>query len=227
MNLTPSQIAAALNGEVSGDQVLAPGPGHSEKDRSMSVRLDPAAPDGFLVHSFAGDDPIECKDYVRERCRLPEREATSSVEAEYDYKQADGTPYLRVVRGGNKRFWQERWNGRGWEKGKPQGPKIPYRLPALVATSDKPIFVCEGEKDADRLAHLKLVATSASEGAGKWKSELNRWFEHRTVYVLADNDEPGAAHALEVAKNLHFRAVLLVAPAVVGKRMPRAMVGRQ
>lgn len=201
MNLTLSQIAAALDGEVQGDQVLAPGPAHSGKDRSMSVRLDPTAPDGFLVHSFASDGPIECKDYVRDRLGLPEWKPTPRVE--YVYNQDDGTPYLRVVRGGNKNFWQERWNGRGWEKGKPQGPKIPYRLPQLIAATDKPVFVCEGEKDADRLASHGLVATSASEGAGKWKEELNRWFERRTVYVLADNDEPGAAHALEVAKNLH------------------------
>ena len=29
------------------------------------------APDGFVVHSFAGDDPIACKDYVREKAGLP------------------------------------------------------------------------------------------------------------------------------------------------------------
>jgi hypothetical protein len=28
-------------------------------------------PSGFLVHSFAGDDPIQCKDYVRGRLGLP------------------------------------------------------------------------------------------------------------------------------------------------------------
>lgn len=33
----------------------------------MSVRLSRDNPDGFVVHSFAGDDPIACRDYVRER----------------------------------------------------------------------------------------------------------------------------------------------------------------
>ena len=32
----------------------------------------PDAPGGYVVHSFAGDDPLLCKDYVRERLRLPE-----------------------------------------------------------------------------------------------------------------------------------------------------------
>jgi putative DNA primase/helicase len=59
-------LAAALNGEVVGpDRVLAPGPGHSPQDRSLSIRLDPAAPDGFLAHSFSGDDWRECRDHVR------------------------------------------------------------------------------------------------------------------------------------------------------------------
>jgi hypothetical protein len=65
------QVAQALGGELSGNQVLAPGPGHSPKDRSLSIKLEASAPDGFLVHSFAGDDPIRCKDYIREKLGLP------------------------------------------------------------------------------------------------------------------------------------------------------------
>src|SRR4051794_33103166 len=60
-------IARALDGEVSGRQVLAPGPGHSRKDRSISVMLSASAPDGFLAHSHAGDDWKTVRDYVRER----------------------------------------------------------------------------------------------------------------------------------------------------------------
>ncbi len=54
-----------------GNEVRAPGPGHSRIDRSLSVRLDANAPDGFVVHSFANDDPIACRDYVREKAELP------------------------------------------------------------------------------------------------------------------------------------------------------------
>jgi hypothetical protein len=49
-----------------GKQILCPGPGHSEHDRSLSVKLDASAPDGFVVKSFTGDDPLACKDYVRD-----------------------------------------------------------------------------------------------------------------------------------------------------------------
>jgi hypothetical protein len=65
-------VAYLLGGEVCGrDQVVCPGPGHGPRDRSLSVRFDSAAPGGFVVHSFAGDDPIECKDHVRGRLGLP------------------------------------------------------------------------------------------------------------------------------------------------------------
>ena len=63
-------LAKALGGEVSGGQVLAPGPGHSAIDRSLSVKLDSGAPDGFVTHSFAGDDPIVCRDHVRAKAGL-------------------------------------------------------------------------------------------------------------------------------------------------------------
>jgi Toprim domain len=63
-------LAHALGGEVvSRHQVLAPGPGHSSKDRSLSVRL---TDNDFVVHSFAGDDPLTCRDYVRQRLGLPQ-----------------------------------------------------------------------------------------------------------------------------------------------------------
>ena len=59
-------IARALGGEVIGsNRVLAPGPGHSNKDRSLSIRLSQHTADGFVVHSFAGDDWRECHRHVR------------------------------------------------------------------------------------------------------------------------------------------------------------------
>jgi putative DNA primase/helicase len=57
-------IARALGGEVCGQQVLCPGPGHSPQDRSLSVKLSTHAQCGFIVHSYSGDDWQECRDYV-------------------------------------------------------------------------------------------------------------------------------------------------------------------
>ena len=58
-------IALALGGVVVGRQVLAPGPYHSPKDRSLSITLSATAPDGFLAFSHAGDDFAACRDFVK------------------------------------------------------------------------------------------------------------------------------------------------------------------
>jgi putative DNA primase/helicase len=65
------RAAVALKGEVSGRQILCPGVGHSPIDRSLSVRFEASAPEGFIVHSFCGDNPIAARDYVRDKLGLP------------------------------------------------------------------------------------------------------------------------------------------------------------
>ena len=56
-------IALALGGKVAGrDFVRVPGPGHSRKDRSLSVTF---SGDFFICNSFAGDDWRECRDHVK------------------------------------------------------------------------------------------------------------------------------------------------------------------
>ncbi|WP_160168919.1 AAA family ATPase [Bradyrhizobium sp. Ai1a-2] len=209
-----------MGGEVTGNQVLAPGPNHSPKDRSLSIKIDPAAPGGFVVTSFANDDPLACKDYVRERLgirweptrrplvdsitRMADRvrkpvAKAGTPPAEYVYKQADGTNYLRVVRPG---FYQSHWNGSAWVTGAPKGPKIPYRLPELLEAEHETVFVVEGEKDADNVAALGLTVTTNPGGAGKFTPELAEYFRDRDVYILPDNDEAGAKHAQQVVETV-------------------------
>jgi hypothetical protein len=218
-----NKIAEILGGDVSGAQAMVPGPGHSTEDRSLSIKLDDDAPEGFIVHSFAGDDPIACRDYVRKKLGLPEfgpkkkksdggTRPFSPVVAEYVYRLADGTPYLRVQRTEAKGFYQSHWDGKEWIKGKPKGAKIPYRLPELIAAAPTtPIYICEGEKDCDALAAISLLATSNSEGAdngsgGKWTADLNQYFKDRIVYIVPDNDAQGRKHAQHVARNLYPEA---------------------
>jgi putative DNA primase/helicase len=74
-------LADALGGEVSGGQVLAPGPGHSRSDRSLSVSVDPHAPDGFVAFSFAGDNWRVCRDHIRERLGIAHQPHKSNEHA--------------------------------------------------------------------------------------------------------------------------------------------------
>jgi RecA-family ATPase len=69
---TIQHIAAHMGGEVrNGREAVVPGPGHSAGDRSLSITFNKTG-DDILVHSFAGDDPIICKDYVRTALRMDE-----------------------------------------------------------------------------------------------------------------------------------------------------------
>jgi hypothetical protein len=61
-------LQRALGGEISGGQLLCPGPGHSPRDRSLSVR---PIGDDFVVFSHSGDGWTQCKDFVRQRLGLP------------------------------------------------------------------------------------------------------------------------------------------------------------
>ena len=130
------------------------------------------------------------------------------VLGEYLYRDRRGNNLLLVKKcrdgAGKKQYPQYHWDGRQWTKGKPRGPKIPYRLPELINTPlTTTVYICEGEKDADNLAKIGLVATTASEGAGaKWAAELTEYFRDRRVVVLPDADTIGRKHAQKVAHAL-------------------------
>jgi hypothetical protein len=213
--LSIERIAAALGGEVSSGQAIVPGPQHSAGDRSLAIKLDSGAPDGFVVHSFAGDDPIACRDYVRKKLGLGEFESKGkkngsskpwTLISEHLYRDEHGELFLRVRKcrdeNGKKQYPQFHWDGNGWAKGKPTGPKIPYRLPELIKSPvTVTVYFCEGEKDADALAKLGFVATTVSEGAAaKWDGALAPHFKDRHVVILPDADRPGRTHAQKVAK---------------------------
>jgi hypothetical protein len=87
VKLTLPEIARALDGEMHGGRVLAPGPRHSDTDRSLSITLSTSAPEGFLVHSFAGDDDLACSDYVRSRLNLPQwKPNRSAATRQFDFR---------------------------------------------------------------------------------------------------------------------------------------------
>jgi len=210
------KLAELLGGEVRGGQVLAPGPGHSATDASMSVKLDTTAPDGFIIHSFAGDDPAECRRYVIEKLGITKpkkREKPWTLIAEHVYRTENGAPLLRVRRCWNpnlnrKEYPQSHWDGSDWIKGAPNSPKIPYHLPQLLAASPKTsIYFVEGEKCADQLVKIGFVSTTASGGCqAPWDKALTVWFKDRPVIVLVDADQGGREHGQKIARALNGTA---------------------
>jgi hypothetical protein len=68
-----------------------------------------------------------------------------------------------------------------------------------AAPGGSQVFIAEGEKDADALAKLGLIATTNPGGAGKWRTEFNQHLVGMKVVVLRDNDPAGQKHADNVA----------------------------
>lgn len=134
------------------------------------------------------------------------------VVATYDYRDEAGAALFQAVRlwappPRNKDFRQRRPDGKGgWVWDLDGVRRVLYRLPELIAAGRADVstwvFVAEGEKDADALARVGLVATTNPMGAGKWRAEFAELLRGRRVCVLPDNDAPGRAHADAVEKSL-------------------------
>lgn len=80
-----------------------------------------------------------------------------------------------------------------------------YRLPELLRAIEQgqPVFIVEGEKDVDNLYKLGRIATTSPMGAGKWHNgQYKESLENAHVYIIADNDEVGRAHANDVAQDI-------------------------
>jgi hypothetical protein len=89
----------------------------------------------------------------------------------------------------------------------PAARRVLYRLPELLrAPKDRPVFIPEGEKKADALAALGLLATCNAGGANKWNPEYTEDLKGRHVFILPDNDEPGRQHAQGLAVAIHKAA---------------------
>jgi DNA primase len=141
------------------------------------------------------------------------------VVKEYRYEDEKGNLLFEVVRYEPKGFSQRK-PASGKDPSSPNGSavasgyinnmqgvrRVLYKLPQLIATPiDEPVYIVEGEKDADRLMSLNFAATTNPGGAGKWLPDYNEYFRARHVAIIADNDEPGRRHAQRVAESIYVR----------------------
>jgi hypothetical protein len=123
------------------------------------------------------------------------------IAATYDYVDERGKLLFQAVRYVPKMFGQRRPDGRGgWINDLKGVRRVPYRLDELIrAERGTVVFVVEGEKDADRLRQIGVLATTCPMGAGKWKDEYSAALAELVVVILPDNDKPGRDHARAVA----------------------------
>jgi len=231
-HIDPAQLARTLGGDHSGNNVTAPGPNNIDRrnDRSMSVTIDPNAPEGFVVHSHSSKNTdLECRDYVRRALGLPDWKPTPrepdapkpkpTIVCHYIYETQDGEPYLRVTRKSDKSFSQSHWNIDGWQYGKPSGPPIPYRLPELLANADQTIHLVEGEKSADYLRSVGLLATTSPGGGSAFPitPEFTVWFDGQSVRAYPDNDATGRKWAERVKQCIPWAEIIWLPDQPPGK----------
>jgi len=157
-----------------------------------------------LVHCQAG-----CKiDEILYALGLRKKDLFESKEPEiveiYPYIDMNGKPY-EMIRMYPKTFRIRQPDGHGgyiWNK---NGLELSlYRINEI--NKDKIVFYVEGEKDCNNLWNAGFQATTNAMGAGKWKNEYGELLRDCEVVILPDNDNPGMAHARQVAESILDKA---------------------
>jgi RecA-family ATPase len=117
----------------------------------------------------------------------------ATIVATFSYTDEVGDELFQVVKFDPKDFRQRRADGRGGYVWSVKGVRqVPYRLHELQERLGlgNPIFIVEGEKDADNLWKINAPATTNAGGAGKWRPELNEYFANADVIIIPDFDPP-------------------------------------
>lgn len=130
-------------------------------------------------------------------------------EALHEYTDTAGTPlYWRIrARSGNGEKWIRpmRRQGMVYELGEPDfaGALKPlYRLHEVAAARPaQSIWYVEGEKKADELVKLGILATTAGGAQSDGNTDYSP-LRDRTVILAPDNDAPGSEHMQRVTAQL-------------------------
>ena len=223
------QIAKALgNAKKIGKGWLAScplpghGQGHGDKNPSLSISDGDDGKPLFKCHS--GCDQHELFAAIRDYGLLPDieiRDPLASIkplpalqapvlEHEWVYVDEDGEPLFV-----KQRFKTNTKKGKDYKLVSigPDGAKrysmsgtrlVPYRFPELLnaKTAGRTIFLTEGEKAADALVSIGVIATSAHAGSGSWPEEITQYFAGAVVIMVPDNDLAGWKYAHKVAAAL-------------------------
>ena len=139
----------------------------------------------------------------------------------YDYHDADGRLAFQVVRYQPKHFKQRRPDTTkpgGWAWNLDGIDRPLYRLPDVLKAKaeGQPVFLVEGEKDADALAALGLTATTNAGGAGRWTDADADVLQGCDVIIIPDNDAPGIKAAWRRFDSI-WGATLVVLPGLPDK----------
>lgn len=153
--------------------------------------------------------PKKDEEQVKVRVTSEKLSKNLSLIATYDYRDALGELLFQKQRfvdeNGKKTFRQRKPDGEGgWSYQLGEVPRVLYRLPQIAnaIAGGAPIWVVEGEKDADTLVAAGYEATTMPNGAGTWLDIHTDSLAGAEVFICSDNDDVGRKHAIDVAKTL-------------------------
>lgn len=209
---TAADIAHALGGKQTSTGWVARCPAHDDTNPSLS--LSEISLTGMpLWHCHAGCSQSAVKQALQDLRIWPRPSVASPATpkpatpaprlvATYTYHNPDGTVAHETLRYNPKTFRQRVpqpdgtyvWSLRGVQT-------VLYNLPAVLATT-QPVWIVEGEKDANALIRLGAVATTAPMGAGKWRASYTEHLKGKNVRIIPDNDTAGEASAQQIATAL-------------------------
>lgn len=173
---------------------------------SVGLRVSDLMPQDSkpVVRNIGTDKPTPMK-----KKSIPMQKPKLTFVEAYDFVDENRQLLFQKVRyvdeTGKKSFSQRKPDGRnGWVYALGDTPKVLYNLPEVLEAKKNgiPIWVVEGEKDANTLMDMGIVATTMPGGAGKWLDIHTEALAGAVVEVIADNDDVGLKHAREVAQEL-------------------------
>lgn len=186
-------------------------PAHPDRSPSLSVGI---GDDGrALVYCQAGCelDAILAALHLEETDLFPPKPAEQRngrrIDKRYPYVDEAGELLYEVVRFDPKDFRQRRPDGRGgWQWSLNGTRRVLYRLPEVRAAvaAGTPVWVVEGEKDADALVAAGEVATCNPQGAGRWSkvTDAAQQLAGATALVWVDNDPVGHDHGRDIVRSI-------------------------
>ncbi|MBU1345311.1 MAG: DUF3987 domain-containing protein, partial [Proteobacteria bacterium] len=210
LNLEAYYVSELPSLKVRNNKAQALCPFHEDSKPSLSIDLTTGS-----FHCFGCAKKGSVFDFCMEKQGIGFKEANNALAGftgllsepqkeivkTYNYKDESGNLLYQAVRYEPKDFTQRRPDGKGgWIWNLEGVRRIPYNLPDVIKAQE--VFIVEGEKDADNLNAIDLIATTCPGGANKWRKEYNEYFKGKKVVVIPDNDEPGRKHGQDIAKNL-------------------------
>jgi hypothetical protein len=173
-------------------------PAHPGRHASLTIRLGDKNPDAVLVTCGRGCDRrlilqavgLDLPDLFPDATRRGRGEPLRT----FPYTDGDGVLIFEKVRwpdGSRDKFTFRHVDAEGrWAPRRGEAQPVLYRLPSLLANPDYPVFITEGERDADALAKgCEVVTTTVASG---WTCvDLAALRGRPEAFVVFDNDITG------------------------------------